>query len=420
MPLMMAKHIHQRWIWLKLSLGLVLLVGVIASSDPVITFKLTQHIDTGSSTTALGIGDLNNDGAVDLVASMVIVVDEEKDLKKINVALSMGRGGGVFTAPQLVEFNSIRASDTVQVPRGKVLALGDVNSDGQLDVVLAYPTGGSVWVLLGDGNGPLRALSSRDLPRGLRDVSSVALADFNGDKRLDIICTNLQGSVYVLLNNGTEQIDRWGIQETFIGGSLQSIAVSDLNGDAKVDVVVSSIGRAAVLLGDGRGGLRIEQRLSAGLYSGDSPAWIEVADINGDTFGDLVTANPESDRLLVFPGDGTGRFGEPRAWPTSALDPRAIAAADFNGDGWLDLAAVNSSSNAVTIHLNDGFGGFGPIALSDPPRGKFVRSNKAIVVPVGALPVGLAAGDLDGDGDPDLVVANQGDDAVSVLMNESR
>lgn len=411
----------KRWIGLKLSLGLVLLLSVMGSSDPVITFKLTQHIDTGFSTTAVGIGDFNNDDILDLVASLLIVVDEEKDLKRVNIALSIGRGSGVFAAPQLIEFNSVRGSDNVQAPRGKVLALGDVNGDGRLDAVLAYPTGGSVWVLLGEENGLLRALASRDLPRGLRDVSAVALADFNGDKRLDIICTNLQGSVYVLLNNGTEQIDRWGIQETFIGGSLQSIAVSDLNGDAPIkDVVVSSIGRAAVLLGDGTGSFRIEQRLAAGLYSGDSPAWIEVADINGDTFGDLVTANPESDRLLVFPGDGTGRFGEPRAWPTSGLDPRAIAAADFNGDGWLDLAAVNSSSNAVTIHLNDGFGGFGPIALSDPHKGKFVRSNKAIVVPVGALPVGLAAGDIDGDGDPDLVVANQGDDAVSVLMNESR
>lgn len=417
---MMSKHIHQRWIWLKLSVGLVLLVGVIASSDPVITFQLTQHIDTGSSTTALGIGDLNNDGAVDLVASMVIVVDEEKDLKKINVALSVGRGGGVFTAPQLVEFNSIRASDNVQVPRGKVLALGDVNGDGHLDVVLAYPTGGSVWVLLGEGNNSLRALSGRDLPRGLRDVSSVALADFNDDGRLDIVCTNLQGNVYVLLNNGTAQIDRWSSRETFVGGSLQSIAVGDLNRDAKVDIVVSSIGRAAVLVGDGTGGFRIEQRLSAGLYSGDSPAWIEVADINGDTLGDLVTANPESDRLLVFSGDGTGKFDEPRAWPTGGLDPRALVVADFNRDGWLDLAAANSSSNTVTVHLNDGFGGFGPIALTDPPRGKFARSNETIIVPVGLLPVGIDAGDIDGDGDPDLVVANQGDDSISVLMNEGR
>jgi hypothetical protein len=420
MFLMAQTYSDKRWIELKLSLGLVLLLSVMGSSDPVITFKPTQHIDTGFSTTAVGIGDFNNDGILDLVASLLIVVEEEKDLKRINIVLSLGRGSGVFAAPQLIEFNSVRASDNVQAPRGKVLALGDVNSDGQLDVVLAYPTGGSVWVLLGDGNGSLRALSSRDLPRGLRDVSSVALADFNGDKRLDIICTNLQGSVYVLLNNGTQQVDRWSLRETFIGGSLQSIAVSDLNGNAQMDVVVSSIGRAAVLLGDDTGSFSIAQRLSAGLYSGDSPAWIEVADINGDMVGDLVTANPESDRLLFFPGDGTGRFGEPRAWPTSGLDPRAIAAADFNGDGWLDLAAVNSSSNAVTIHLNDGFGGFGPIALSDPPRGRSVRSNKAIVVPVGALPVGLAAGDLDGDGDPDLVVANQGDDAVSVLMNERR
>jgi hypothetical protein len=391
-----------------------------ASSNPVITFKLAQHIDTGSSTTALGMGDFNSDGVLDLVVSMLILIDEEKDLKKINVALSVGRGGGVFTAPQLVEFNSIRASDNVQVPRGKVLALGDVNGDGHLDVVLAYPTGGSVWVLLGDGNGALRPLSSRDLPRGLRDVSSVVLADFNGDKRLDIACTNLQGSVYVLINNGTEQVNRWQNRETFVGGSLQSIAASDFNRDSQMDLVVSSIGRVAILLGDGTGSFTIANRMSVGLYSGDSPAWVEVADIDGDTLGDIVTANPESDHLFVLSGDGAGKFDEPRAWPSGGLDPRAIVAADFNRDGWLDLAAANSSSNTVTVRLNDGFGGFGSIIDPDPPRGRPVRPNEAIVISVGSLPVGIAAGDLDGDGDPDLAVANQGDDSVSVLMNESR
>ncbi|MCL6642804.1 MAG: VCBS repeat-containing protein [Candidatus Bipolaricaulota bacterium] len=381
-------------------------------------FQPSQRIQTGSGTTAVALGDINHDGLLDIVTAIIVVTNEEKDLKSLNLAAVLGGSGGKFLAPQLIEFNSMRLDDAIKVARGKVLALGDINSDGFLDAVLAYPSGGNFWVFWGDRTVAFRPSSNRDLPRGLRDVSAVAVTDFTNDGRLDIVCTNLQGSVYVFINNGTEQIDRWSVRETFVGGSLQSLAVGDLNRDSKTDIVVSSIGRAAVLLGDGTGNFRVAQRLAAGLYSGDSPAWIEIVDINGDTFGDLVTANPESDRLLVFVGDGAGQLEEPRAWATGFLDPRAVAAADFNRDGWLDLAAVNSSSNLVTVHLNDGFGGFGPVVLIDPPRGKPVQPNRAITVPVGSLPVSLASGDLDGDGDPDLVVANQGDGSVSVLMNE--
>lgn len=403
---------------LTLTVSLVLLLGAIAFSNPTVKLRLSQSILIGSGTTAIALGDVNRDGFPDIIASTLLVTDEEKDIKRLYVAIALGSPQRTFHAPQLIEFNSVKVDDTVKVPRGKVLALSDLNRDGFLDVVLAYPTGGNFWVLWGDEKNLLRPASSRDLPRGLRDVSSVALADFTNDGRLDIICTNLQGSAYVFINNGTEQIDRWSMRETFVGGSIQSLTVSDLNRDGKMDAVVSSIGRAATLLGDNTGNFVIGQRLSAGLYSGDSPAWIEIADINNDTFGDLVTANPESDRLLVFAGDGQGKFDEPKGLPTGGLDPRAVIINDFNGDGWLDLAAVNSASNTVTVHFNDGLGGFNSKILADPPRGKPVQPNKAITIVVGSLPVSIVAGDFDSDSDSDLAVANQGDGSVSVLMNE--
>lgn len=415
---MLRRCLDSRWIGLKLALCLVVLLGVLGSSGPAVTFQQTQRIQTGSGTTAVALGDLDHDGVLDIVASTIVVTKEEKGISTLNLAVVLGGGGS--GSPHLIEFNSVKIDESVKITRGKVLALGDLTNDGSLDAVLAYPTGGNFWVFWGDGNGAFRPASSRDLPRGLRDVSTVAVADFTNDGRLDIICTNLQGSVYVFVNNGTEQVDRWLMRETFVGGSLQSLAVNDLNRDGTSDVVVSSIGRAAILLGDGTGGFTIAQRLSVGLYSGDSPAWIEIADINGDSLGDLVTANPESDRLLVFPGDSTGKFDEPRAWTTGALDPRAVIAADFNQDGWADLAAANSSSNLVTVHLNDGLGGFGSVILIDPPKGKPVQPNRAITVPVGSLPVSLVSGDLDSDGDPDLAVVNQGEGSISVLMNKRR
>lgn len=405
---------------LKFIVCAVVLLSAIAWGGPLVTFHQSQRIQTGSGTTTVALGDVNHDGLLDIVSSTIIVTDEEKNTKSLNLAAVLGSPGGQFLTPKLIEFNSLKLDDAVKIPRGKVLALGDLNNDGFLDAVLAYPSGGNFWVFWGDRTGIFQPASNRDLPRNLRDVSSVVLADFTGDAQLDIVCANLQGSVYVFVNNKTEQIDRWSIKETFAGGSLQSLAAGDVNRDGAMDVVVSSIGRAAVLLGDGTGSFSIAQRLAAGLYEGDSPAWIEIADINNDTFFDLVTVNPESDRLLVFPGDGRGRFDEPQIWPTHGLDPRAVIVADFNGDGWSDVAAANSSSNFVTVHLNDGFGGFGSTILTEPSLGKRVQPNRAITVPVGSLPVSVVSGDIDSDGDPDLVVANQGDESVSILINGRR
>lgn len=404
---------------LRLALAFIsaLLGGVIALSIPSVSFQQSQALLIGLGTTAVALGDLNHDELPDIITATLLVTDEEKGLKRLYVAVATGSPQRIFSPPQLIEFHTVKIDDTVKVPRGKVLALGDLNHDKFLDLVLAYPTGGSFWVLWGDAQGALRPVSSRDLPRGLRDVSAVALADFTNDGRLDIICTNLQGSVYVFINNGTERIDRWSVRETFVGGSLQSLAVSDLNRDGKLDAIVSSIGRAAVLLGDNTGSFALEQRLAAGLYSGDSPAWIELADINNDGFADLVTANPESDRLLIFVGDGQGKFDDPQGLPTGGLDPRAVIAGDFNQDGWLDLAAANSSSNTVTVHLNDGLGGFGAKIWVDPPA-RHRGEPKAITIAVGSLPVGIASGDVDRDSDLDMVVVNQGDGSVSVLLNE--
>ncbi len=371
--------------------------------EPIL--KLVDTLPTGPFTTAVILNDFNQDNKLDLAVATIILLDEQANRKLLYVTVYLGLGNGSFGPPQRVAFNSVDPDAEVQVPQGKVLAADDINGDGQLDLVLAYPAGGSFWVLIGDGAGNFRPLAARDLPRNLGSVSSVGLADFNGDRRLDIAVANLRGTVTVFLNNGTEQIDRWPSRELNIGGSLQSLAAADFNHDGKIDLAIAAIGGVTVLLNDGTAEFSTAQHMKVGLYEADSPVWIEAADVNGDGSADLITANPDSDHIFVLLGDGQGNFiKEPRAFSVQGGDPRAIAIADFNGDSKLDLVTANSASEDVSLLLNDGSGAF----------------ETAIQAQVGSLPVSLAGGDLDGDGDPDLVVANQGDDSVSVLVNESR
>lgn len=388
---------------LVLLVGSIVLLGAASLSvQPVLQPVAT--LPTGSVTTAVVLNDFNGDSKLDLAVATIIIFDEEANRKRLYVTVQLGLGNGSFDQPQRIEFNNVGPDDEVQVPQGKVLAAGDVNSDGQLDLVLAYPAGGSFWVLLGDGIGNFKPLAARDLPRNLGSVSSIEIADFNGDYRLDIAVANLRGTVAIFLNSGAEDISRWPNREYNIGGSLQALAVGDFNHDEKTDLAIAAIGRVTVLLNDGAAEFSVAQHMRVGLYEADSPVWIESADVNSDGSTDLITANPDSDHVFVLLGNGQGNFKEPRAFPVGGLDPRAMVAADFNNDSKLDLVTANSASGDVSLLLNDGKGAFDSVTQAQ----------------VGSLPVSLAAGDLDSDGDLDLVVANQGDGTLSVLMNERR
>ncbi|MCY2990099.1 MAG: FG-GAP-like repeat-containing protein, partial [Planctomycetota bacterium] len=89
----------------------------------------------------------------------------------------------------------------------------------------------------------------------------------------------------------------------------------------------------------------------------DSPESIAVADFNGDSFNDLVTANSVSDNVAVFRGNGAGGFADAVTYASGGLFPRSVIVGDFNADGKPDLAVANGSSDTVGVLLGNGAGG---------------------------------------------------------------
>jgi hypothetical protein len=185
-----------------------------------------------------------------------------------------------------------------------------------------------------------------------------------------------------------------------------------------------------------------------------------TADLNGDGKLDLAVANFDSDSVAIFPGDGTGGFGAPSAVAVGD-GPLGLAVGDLNRDGDPDLAVANSGSDSLSIHLGDGLGGFaaaGPsIALTDGPwyvsigdlnrdgrpdvvvahvgfGGPFVPSQHVSIllgdgdggfthaagspITVGRVPYGVEIADFNSDGNPDLAIANQFDNFVSILLGD--
>src|SRR5262245_43031737 len=278
------------------------------------------------------------------------------------------------------------------------VAIADLNQplDGNLDLVAANYDGHSVSVLLGNGDGTFGPKT--DYVAG---TASVAVGDLSGDGKLDLAVADFGfNRVAVLRGNGA---GGFGSPAYFTTGSGPfSVAIGNFNADAFPDLATANYGsnNVSILLGFA-GGFGAKTDFPAGQQA----QGVAVGQLNADANLDLAVANLGSDNLTVLFGNGSGGF------PTSAsfavgdqpYGPPAIA--DVNADGKSDLVAQNFGSSTVSVLLGNGAGNFSPA-----PGNPFAT---------GPNPVGVAIGDLTGDGKRDLAVANFGSHTVSVMPGDN-
>jgi len=316
-----------------------------------------------------------------------------------SVAVFLGDGAGGFT--EAIAKGSPFAVG--QGPRGMVLA--DFNGDGKLDIATANYTDNTVSIRLGDGTGGFGAVKTYSAGSGPQDVQA---GDVNGDGKLDlVIANNTDGTVTVLLGDGAGGFTPASGSPFTVGTGPYGVALGDLNGDGNLDIVTGNQGSndATVLLGDGKGGFT---RATGSPYptgtTGSAPSAVALADVNGDGYLDLIVPNSGSgdNNVMVRLGDGSGGFGAASHWSVGTT-PWAIAVGDMNGDGSVDLVVVNTGSKNVTVLLNDGSGAFTPSTGS--PFG------------VGTLPRGVTLGAFKNDGKLAIAVANLTDGNATVLLN---
>ncbi len=297
------------------------------------------------------------------------------------VVVFLGNGDGTFTTTHVSYGTS-----------GQLLAVGDFNGDGKADIVLANT---SLQVLLGNGDGTFQPATATP-PTG--QMSAIVVKDVNGDGKLDVIASDGLG-VFVFLGNGDGTFPNPSIVP-----ATGSIAVADVNGDGKPDLI-SSQTFTQVFLGNGDGTFTLKSGVFGSLPSPASPSLL-VADFNGDGKADLAVNN-----MLLF-GNGDGTFqgspavalGDPGVFslvgPAGGNPLLLGAIGDFNGDRSLDVAVPSTTTNNLYILLNQG-------------NGDFVVAH---TYPLGFTAQSIASADVNKDGKLDLLltVANASTGALSL------
>ncbi len=316
------------------------------------------------SGTAIAAGDLNDDGAPDLV---VLVEGSNYDSAMLTL---FNKGKGRF---------AIAAADFVQVA-GETITLAAI-AGTNLDVLISGTNYEALFgqpiaeteiagLLLNNGKGlfPNNVQGGPDSP-----TPYLTTGDFNGDGLPDIASISSAG-LSILLDNGTAE--NLFTLEPPVPVSSGPVVAADFDLDDKLDVVVINQSTGELLLGEGNG--RFQQGTTAFTLPSGTTAAIS-ADMNGDGKPDIVT-----DMAVVVLGNGDGTFRAPLT-PTSACGGASVAVADFNGDGKPDV--LIPCFNGLAIFPGNGDGSLGiPFYLTNNP---YVLT--------------ATTGDFNGDGIADVV-----------------
>ena len=347
------------------------------------SFENEAHIDSVDSnteTTKYTIGDINNDGKID-----VITVD------RLNNTISVYRNS---TTSGQISFASKVEFATAQSPRA--VAVADIDGDGKLDAIVTNLKSNTVSIFRNISSGSAISFASRFDFVTATQPSGISVTDLDKDGKPDLVVNtiNLEGYVSVLRNTTSGSTISFAskIDLQSNGGSIENISTGDLDGDGKTDIAVPNYGLHSTSIFRNTspvGSISFAAKLD--IATGQYPDQLQIADLNDDGKLDLaVSYYLSNDNVSIFKNTssaGSISFATAVNYPTgSATD--GIAINDLDGDGKADMA-VCGIFDSVSLFKNTS-ASFG--AISFAPISKFATVWDGPIL----------TGDFDNDSKPDI------------------
>jgi len=295
------------------------------------------------------------------------------------------------------------------------VAAGDLNGDGRPDltstnisIVGPPPHSGQVSVILQSQSSPGVFGGSIEFGVG-SDPQKVAIGDLNGDGFEDLVtANNTAASISILFQNSVSPGTFLTAKNLGVGAHPTGIAIGDLNGDGHLDIAVADSGLSVLFQNPNAAGIFLSP-MSLGVNCSS----VGIGDFNADVRLDLVATSPDAGNvsILLQSTIGSGNFLSPLT-VVAGFQPIDIAIADLNNDGFPDLAIANAgtpdnpATASLSVLLNN---------LNSP--GRFLAATNYAT---GARSQSVAVGDLNGDRNVDVAVANAGGlgnaGSVSILL----
>ncbi len=347
---------------------------------------------------AIAVADIDANGLPDILG--LVSTDFGGAPTQGYVSTRLQSSAGAFVMPTRFGVGKSPANLVVQ----------DVNGDGRPDLVVANAYDQTVSVRFADPAKPGFFLPAIVLSTPGRTPLDVAVGDLNGDGRMDIVvAASGANSVLVFTQTATGTFNA-PVAYT-VGGDPQAVTVADLDGNGLADIAVATTANTVSVL----------LQTSAGVFAaavdyttGVQPVAIKAADLNGDGKLDLLTANfgaslsPGTQGLSILIQGAPGTFAAPVHY-TTGYRAVALAVGDLNADGKPDVV--------VACEGLPGDPGVVSVFLQTPPA----AATPGVFLPAvnyrGVYgPMGVAIADMDGDGRPDLVLA---DGDIVVRLNSA-